>query len=356
MALIEDQEHATNRPRFCPECGHAAGDGTFCPGCGAPLASGVHEYATPPPDQPAQTMAPPPEKHDHTTRNVLIAAGVLGAVAIAVAAIIILTTSSSSSSNNTQASYRAKLTPALAPLIAANQSLSSSLQALDGSKTTVSASQRTTVLTQQALVSTRGAVGVLAAPSSDSTLSQQVQQALTDENGYLQAVSSTLGNPGTSTQVRALATGAQSALVPLAVVAPGAPSSLTGSDNLISWAQGAAAAAAAAAAKNAKQASASGNSSSGSSGSSSGSSGSSGGSSGGGTVSGSTDCGGGIIAGPNTSCPFAQNVHEAWLGAPGSTNTLQVYSPVTNQTYTMTCAPAGAGITCSGANNASVSW
>ena len=242
MALIEDQEHATNRPRFCPECGHAAGDGTFCPGCGAPLASGVHEYATPPPDQPAQTMAPPPEKHDHTTRNVLIAAGVLGAVAIAVAAIIILTTSSSSSSNNTQASYRAKLTPALAPLIAANQSLSSSLQALDGSKTTVSAAQRTTVLTQQALVSTRGAVGVLAAPSSDSTLSQQVQQALTDENGYLQAVSSTLGNPGTSTQVRALATGAQSALVPLAVVAPGAPSSLTGSDNLISWAQGAAAA------------------------------------------------------------------------------------------------------------------
>jgi hypothetical protein len=353
MALIEDQEHATNRPRFCPECGHAAGDGTFCPGCGAPLASGVYEYATPPPDQPTQTMAPP-EKHDHTTRNVLIAAGVLGAVAIAVAVIIVISTSSSSSSNNTQAGYRAKLTAALAPLIAANQSLSNSLQALDGSKTTVSAAQRTTVLTQQALVSTRGAVGVLTAPSSDSTLSQQVQQALTDENGYLQAVSSTLGNPGTSTQVRALATGAQSALVPLAVVAPGAPSSLTGSDNLISWAQGAAAAAAAAAAKNAKQASASGNSSSGSSGSSSGSSGSSGGSSA--NVSGSTDCGGGIIAGPNTSCPFAQNVHEAWLGAPGDTNTLQVYSPVTNQTYTMNCAPAGAGITCSGANNASVSW
>jgi hypothetical protein len=29
---------------------------------------------------------------------------------------------------------------------------------------------------------------------------------------------------------------------------------------------------------------------------------------------------------------------------------------VTNQTYTMSCAPAGAGVTCSGANDASVSW
>jgi hypothetical protein len=63
-----------------------------------------------------------------------------------------------------------------------------------------------------------------------------------------------------------------------------------------------------------------------------------------------------LHAGPNTSCSFAQNVRSAWAAAPGSTNTLRVYSPVTGQTYTMNCAPAGGGITCSGANNASVSW
>ena len=62
------------------------------------------------------------------------------------------------------------------------------------------------------------------------------------------------------------------------------------------------------------------------------------------------------MAGPNTTFPFAINVHDAWLAAPGSTNTLQVYSPVTHLTYTMNCAPAGSGITCSGGNNASVSW
>jgi hypothetical protein len=35
---------------------------------------------------------------------------------------------------------------------------------------------------------------------------------------------------------------------------------------------------------------------------------------------------------------------------------VQAYSPVTGQTYVMSCAPAGSGVTCSGANNASVSW
>jgi hypothetical protein len=35
---------------------------------------------------------------------------------------------------------------------------------------------------------------------------------------------------------------------------------------------------------------------------------------------------------------------------------VQAYSLVTNQTYTMNCAPAGAGVSCSGANKASVSW
>jgi hypothetical protein len=72
--------------------------------------------------------------------------------------------------------------------------------------------------------------------------------------------------------------------------------------------------------------------------------------------SGGTDCGGGVHAGPNTSCPFARNVRDAYTAAPGTTASVRVFSPVTGQTYTMSCAPAGSGVTCSGANNASVTW
>jgi hypothetical protein len=72
--------------------------------------------------------------------------------------------------------------------------------------------------------------------------------------------------------------------------------------------------------------------------------------------SGGRDCGGGLHTGPNTSCPFAQNVRDAYNRAPGTTASVRVFSPVTGQTYTMSCAPAGSGVTCSGANNASVTW
>ena len=74
------------------------------------------------------------------------------------------------------------------------------------------------------------------------------------------------------------------------------------------------------------------------------------------SLSGDTDCGRGLHAGPHTSCPFAQNVRDAYRSAPGATASVRVFSPVTGQTYTMSCAPAGSGVTCSGANNASVTW
>jgi hypothetical protein len=151
-----------------------------------------------------------------------------------------------------------------------------------------------------------------------------------------------------------LVTGAQSALVPIGILASGAGTSLSGADNLIAWANGAAAAAREGADKEKPHPPGSGSSSGASTSSSGG--GSSTSSAGGSSTPASTDCGGGIIAGPNTSCPFALNVHAAWQAAPGVNNTVQAYSPVTGQTYTMTCAQAGAGITCSGGNNASVSW
>jgi hypothetical protein len=65
---------------------------------------------------------------------------------------------------------------------------------------------------------------------------------------------------------------------------------------------------------------------------------------------GQSSCGGGLSVGPATSCAFAENVQGAYTG-PG---TYEVYSPVTGDTYSMTCNLSGAGVACTGGNNASV--
>lgn len=66
-----------------------------------------------------------------------------------------------------------------------------------------------------------------------------------------------------------------------------------------------------------------------------------------------TSCGDGLAVGPNTTCAFAQSVREAYLGSGGGNVTVEAYSPVTQQSYTMSCR-AGAPTTCTGGNNASV--
>ena len=43
----------------------------------------------------------------------------------------------------------------------------------------------------------------------------------------------------------------------------------------------------------------------------------------------------GVVAGTPTSCAFADDVRTAWLGQPG--NPVIAYSPVTDQTYRMSC-------------------
>jgi hypothetical protein len=65
---------------------------------------------------------------------------------------------------------------------------------------------------------------------------------------------------------------------------------------------------------------------------------------------GQTPCGGGLSVGPSTSCAFAQNVRAAYQG-PGS---YSVFSPVTNQSYSMTCNVNNGQVVCTGGNNASV--
>jgi hypothetical protein len=65
-------------------------------------------------------------------------------------------------------------------------------------------------------------------------------------------------------------------------------------------------------------------------------------------------CGGGLSVGPNTSCPFAQNVRWAYESSGGHTH-ISAYSPVTGQTYRMTCGPgADVATVCTGGNDATV--
>ncbi len=75
--------------------------------------------------------------------------------------------------------------------------------------------------------------------------------------------------------------------------------------------------------------------------------------SGGGSVptSGTNSCGNGVSVGPNTTCPFAFNVADAYRSS--GSNVVDVYSPVTGKTYTMTCS-SGSPHVCTGGNDASV--
>jgi len=66
-----------------------------------------------------------------------------------------------------------------------------------------------------------------------------------------------------------------------------------------------------------------------------------------------TSCGGNVSAGANTTCPLALNVAAEYLTQGGGTRTVDVYSPVTNQYYSMNCV-AGVPTVCRGGNNAVV--
>lgn len=66
------------------------------------------------------------------------------------------------------------------------------------------------------------------------------------------------------------------------------------------------------------------------------------------------NCGDGVFAGANTSCPFAKNVRDGYFAVPGDSVEIDVFSPVTGQTYAMSCVRTGDRVTCRGGNNAVV--
>lgn len=68
-------------------------------------------------------------------------------------------------------------------------------------------------------------------------------------------------------------------------------------------------------------------------------------------------CGGLVFVGPDTSCPFAENVASAYNNANNVSSsgivTVTATSPVTGDTYTMQCS-GDSPVSCSGGNNALV--
>ncbi len=68
------------------------------------------------------------------------------------------------------------------------------------------------------------------------------------------------------------------------------------------------------------------------------------------------ECGDGIYVSSSTSCEFARNVREEYFAVPGESVEINVYSPVTKQTYTMACVRTDNRVTCRGGNNAVVTF
>jgi len=251
--------------------------------------------------------------------------------------------------------YRQKIASAMGPVLGANRQASDALAHLRGKKVkSVGASNARIAVqrAQRAVTLATGAVGALGSPSGSEQLARDTRQVLDREHGYYAGVSRVLNRPA-HTATGGLQESAADLTSALSVAGPtvaGAEPTVGGTTRLVNWATAIRRADAKRAKKASRRPAAQTNSP---------------GSnprprpttptSDAGPASG-TSCGDGVFAGPNTSCAFAMNVRRAWLDAPGTVNSVRVHSPVTGETYTMSCAPSGSGISCSGANDASVTF
>jgi hypothetical protein len=68
---------------------------------------------------------------------------------------------------------------------------------------------------------------------------------------------------------------------------------------------------------------------------------------------GTSHCGGGVYVNAATTCPFAQNVRNAYAQSGGGDTTVEAYSPATGRAFLMTCS-GGSPHVCFGGNNAKV--
>jgi hypothetical protein len=367
---------------FCTECGTPLAGDRFCTNCGAAtgrrtlIASegahpmpvtqvGVNEpssewhrdrvYRATPPAGPAP-LAPRQRRARLAT---LLAGGALALAAIAVVLIVLL---SSSSGRSADSAYRQKLRGALAPVLAGNRSLASQLQSLSGTQT--QAARSAISQAQSAVASARGALGVLTVPAASRQLAQEATLALTQESGYLEAVSATVSHPTTDTaQAQTLASTTQTALDG---VAPDAGQSIGGTAQLAAWssAQAAAATRAAAATEHkatqriaqqaatraAQQAATRAAQQAASSVAPSGVAGP-----GYGGQDLPVQCGSGVAGTAGTTCTFVENAfYEYWSATGGDATqaaTISVWSALGQQWYPLTCSSGDGVVDCTGTNS-----
>jgi hypothetical protein len=342
MSTIETDVRPHGRTQACDGCGAILTGGRYCSECGC-----------------AATVAVPTNGHPlgfaHAAiprrgRGRMLAGGAaaLGVIGVAAAGTAVLT--SGNDVQSAHAAFQQKVAGTFAPLRKTNGALSAELARIHGAKPT---DARVAVRNaQQTATAAQGALGALNVPADSEPLARGAREALDRETGYLAAVSAVLSNQSSATrgQLETLSSNLASALSAAGPAVAGTGSTVSGADVLTAWAQRTARVlkqrADSKAARRRARAQQSGTSAA--------------------TTASTTtatnpyangrDCGAGVFAGPDTSCDFAFNVRSAYLEAPGLTASVTVYSPTTGQTYAMECAPSGSGTTCSGANNASVTF
>jgi hypothetical protein len=377
--------HLDDAPHFCKSCGTRLAGGRFCPDCGQPIAAiddeilvpdtleeleaermsvsdpvdaaaddAPTEVHTPRPETAAPRrpyeppVAPAPAAAPRTGRMkpTLVAGLIAGLVLIAGAGAAVVLLGSKHDGPTPDTAYRAKIASAMGPVLGANRQASDALSRLRGKKVKSSRASdaRIAVARAQRVVTlATGAVGAMTIPAGSEQLARDTRQVLDRERAYYADVARVLKKPA-SESTNGLQESASDLTSALSVAGPtvaGTEPTVTGTSRLANWAT---------IIRKAQSKRKTVN--------------------GGGTTStttttivpitrstpGGQSCGDGVFAGPNTSCPFAFNTRDAYNDAPGSSATVRVYSPVMDTTYTMSCAPSGSGITCSGANNASVTF
>ena len=335
--------HLTGPAAACEQCGTVLTGGRFCPECGHPTAAA-------PPEQddrreasavaPAAALSSAPQQRS-SKRGLIIGALVGLAVIVAGVAAAVMMTSSDGSADT---AYRQRVASAFGPVLGANRQVSDALARLRGTKANTARAADARLAVQRARQATTlatGAIGALNVPAGSDQLARDARQALDREGAYYADVARVLARPVTAStgSLQTLASNLTSALSVAGPTVAGTATTVSGSDRLAAWAR-----AVRVKAKKHPVPSESGATTPAPSAPAAP------------TAARGTDCGGRLFAGPNTSCAFAANVRRAWADAPGVTNTVRVFSPVTGQTYTMSCGRSGSGITCSGGNNASVSF
>jgi hypothetical protein len=383
--------------KFCGECGQPIQGTKFCPSCGTatsvpeaveqsvvvsaasvgddevipPLTNGHAEpelgdvsdfedrpaprrfepSLTPPSPPRAPATAPAPEPAGRGRTGFIVAAVALVVLVVGGVAAFVLLSGSSSSTSDGDAAYRQNVAKAFGPVLGANRQVSNTLASLHG---TDRANARLAVRrARQATTAATGALSALTVPAGSEPLAAAARQVLDRESAYLSSVATVLDHPSVASagQIQTLSSNLTSALHAAGPTVAGTSETVNGADRLVTWArqtqatlkQRAKAKAKARAERRARNSTSSGGTRASAAPSAN-------------PFANGRSCGDNVYAGPNTSCSFAFNVRQAYDEAPGATASVRVYSPVTGQTYTMSCAPSGTGVTCSGGNNASVAF